>query len=274
MPNAAEAYAARADAFNQQFAKLSTAPGDHWATRAAMFRLDPRRELEPNSAAVAALVGPGDAVVDVGGGAGRVSLPLALHCAEVINIEPSAGMRAEFEASAAEAGISNARCIDADWPAGAMGIEGDVVLVANVTYFVPDIVPFVSALVASARKRVIISVWSIPPPNDAASLFELVHRMPQAPAPGHRDLLPVLWDLGILPDVRVLPDEFRSARMRPPSVDDAVKLALNVSSGESLSGAEETIRAHFDELYASSPGGFIPQWRRRSREMLITWETR
>ncbi len=274
MSTAAEAYAARVDAFNQQAARMSSPRTDRWASRAAMFRLDPRRKLEANTLAVTNLVEPGDVVVDVGGGAGRVSLPLALQCAEVINVDPSAGMRSEFEASAAEAGISNARCIDADWPGGAHGIVGDVVLVANVTYFVQDIVPFVEALEAAARKRVIIGVWSVPPPNDAAKLFELVHGEPHLPAPGHRELLPVLWDLGILPEVRVLPDEFRSARMRPPTMEGAVKLAVESASGESVDGAADTVRAHFDELWAASPEGFIPQWRRPSREMLITWESR
>ena len=273
MPTAAEAYAARVDAFNQQAARVSAPRSDRWAARAAMFRLDPRRTLEANTAAVAALVGSNDVVVDVGGGAGRVCLPIALHCAEVVNIEPSAAMRAEFEASAAEAGISNARCIDADWPAGAAGIEGDVVLVANVTYFVREIVPFVAALTAAARKRVVISVWSVPPPNDAAKLFELIHGEPQALSPSHRDLLPVLWEMGLLPEIRTLPDEFRTARMRPPTVEDAVKLAVEVASGSSVARAEDTIRAHFDELYAPSPEGFVPLWRLPSREMLITWET-
>lgn len=273
MTTAAEAYAARVDAFNHQAARINAPRSDRWATRAAMFRLDPRRTIEANTAAVAALIGSSDVVVDVGGGAGRVCLPIALRCAEVLNIEPSAGMRAEFEASAAEAGISNARCIGADWPAAAAGIEGDVVLVANVTYFVREIVPFVAALTAVARKRVVISVWSVPPPNDAAKVFELIHGEPHAPAPNHQDLLPVLWEMGLLPDVHVLPDEFRTARMRPPTLEDAVKLAVEVASGSSVAWAEDTIRAHFDELYAASPEGFVPRWRRPSREMLITWET-
>ena len=272
MPNAAEAYAARVLAANQQAARVSAPRSDRWASRAAMFRLDPRRTLEANTAAVAAFVGPDDVVVDVGGGAGRVSLPLALHCARVVNVEPSAAMRSEFAGSAAEAGISNAQCIDADWPGGAEGIEGDVVLVANVTYFVSDIVPFLAALTATARKRVIISVWSVPPPNDAARVFELIHGELQALAPTHRELFPVLWDMGVLPEVRVLPDEFRSARMRPPTVDDAVRLALDVASGSDVPGAAEKVRAHFDELYEPSAEGFVPRWRLPSREMLITWD--
>ncbi len=57
-------------------------------------------------------------------------------------------------------------------------------------------------------------------------------------------------------------------------MDDAVKLAVEAASGEHLPGAADKIAAHFDELYVASPEGFIPQWRRPSREMLITWETR
>ncbi|MEP7214962.1 MAG: methyltransferase domain-containing protein [Anaerolineaceae bacterium] len=274
MPTAAEAYAACVLAAHQQAARVSAPRSDRWASRAAMFRLDPRRKLESNTAAVAALVGPDDVVVDVGGGAGRVSLPIALQCARVVNVEPSGAMRKEFDASAAEAGITNAACIDADWPGGAKGLEGDVVLVANVTYFVSDIVPFLAALTAAARKRVIISVWSVPPPNDAARVFLLVHGETQALAPTHRELLPVLWDMGVLPEIRVLPDEFRTARMRPPTVDDAVKLAVEVAAGNEVSGAAEKVRQHFDELYAQSAEGFVPRWRLPSREMLITWETR
>ncbi len=41
---------------------------------------------------IASYVRPDDVVVDVGGGAGRVCLPLALQCKEVLNIEPSPGM--------------------------------------------------------------------------------------------------------------------------------------------------------------------------------------
>jgi SAM-dependent methyltransferase len=40
-------------------------------------------------------------VVDVGGGAGRYSLPLASRCREVVNVDPSAAMGAAFAANAA-----------------------------------------------------------------------------------------------------------------------------------------------------------------------------
>ena len=88
----------------------------------------------------------------------------------------------------------------------ATGLTGDVVLTCDVTYFVRDIVPFIEKMNGAARRRVIVLVWSEPPPNRGADLFRRVYGEPLAPMPGHRELLPVLWDMGILPDVHVLPD--------------------------------------------------------------------
>ncbi|MBA4181878.1 MAG: hypothetical protein C0506_14905 [Anaerolinea sp.] len=272
MPTSAETYASLVDAYSAQMARLSASSADRWASRASQFRLDPRRELEANTKAALALIRPDDVVIDVGGGAGRVALPVALHCTEVINVEPSIGMREQFDASAKEAGISNARCIDGGWPSAAAGLSADVVMLANVTYFVRDIVPFVEALNATARRLVIIAVWSVPPPNHHTALFELLHGEPQARVPTHRELLPVLWDMGLLPDVRVLPDPFRHARMRPPTREDALRFALDSASATNLPNAEATVRKRFAGLFRETPEGFMPTWLPDTREMLITWE--
>lgn len=274
MPSAAENYAALVDAYAAQSARMGGGGGDRWASRAAFFRLDPRRELEANTQAVVDLVRPAESVIDVGGGAGRVSLPVALHCADVLNVEPSAGMREQFDLAAKEAGIANARCLDGQWPDAAEGREADVVMLANVTYFVRDIVPFVRALDAAARRLVVISVWSVPPPNHHAAIFELLQGEPQSRVPTHRELLPVLWDLGLLPDVHVLPDPFRGARMRPPTRADAIRFALESGSAGSVPGAPETLERNFDTLFRETPDGFMPTWLPDTREMLISWEKR
>ena len=272
--DSADAYAARIDACAAQNARLTRPGADRWASRAAMFNLDPRRPLEANTAAVAALVASEDSVIDVGGGAGRVCLPIALNCREVINVEPSAGMREQFEIAAREAGITNARCLDGGWPAAATGLQADVVMLANVTYFVRDIVPFIQALDRTARKRVVIAVWSVPPPNHSATLFELLHGEPQERVPTHRELLAVLWDLGLLPSLQLLPDPFRGGRMRPPTPEDGVKLALQSASAEHLEGARGIVEAHFAELFEHTAEGYVPRWMPDAREMLITWEPR
>ena len=273
---AAEHYAAMLDAVDEQQLRLfGPRPDDIWTGQsAAQFRFDPHRELDPNLAALASYIEPDDVVVDVGGGAGRVSLPLALRCREVLTVEPSEGMAAEYEASRQEAGIDNARRVAASWMDD-HGVDGDVVLTCDVTYFVRDIVAFVKKMQSSARRRVMILVWSEPPPNRGAGLFRRVYGEPLAPMPGHRDLLPVLWDMDILPDVRVLPAPTWWEDWRYATREEALE---SVIFGRwSREGIRDTARRIFDEqfddLFAPDAGGYRAIWRQPMRELVITWGT-
>jgi hypothetical protein len=72
----ADAYAARFDAVADQAGRIVGARplADRWGgAMAARFRLDPRRPLDPVLEAVASYLSPGDVLLDVGGGAGRVA---------------------------------------------------------------------------------------------------------------------------------------------------------------------------------------------------------
>lgn len=273
--SAADAYAARVDAVNEQRRRFGRdrPREDRWAERAADFRHDPRRTPDPNLQAVLDLVRPDDVVVDVGGGAGRNGLPIALRCREVINVDPSPAMVRHFLEAAAEAGITNVRVIESDW-LGASEVEGDVVLAANVTYFVREIVPFVEKLERAARRLVVIDVWSVPPPARAAHLFAVVNGEPQVIAPGFRELLPVLWEMGILPDVRVLPAPFRGPRDEPKTRDEAIAFALSQVATRDPERARRRIEAEFDQLFERSAGGYRPLWRPDAREILISWQPR
>src|SRR3954467_730815 len=141
---AAETYAARVDAVLAQRTRLRgpQPPGDLFGGLSPdhpLLRTDPRRPLEPNLEIIAGYVQPDDVIIDVGGGAGRLSLPLALRCREVINVDPSATMLGGFAANAERAGITNARAIQADW----LEVDpprGTVALVNHVTYLTRDIV--------------------------------------------------------------------------------------------------------------------------------------
>jgi hypothetical protein len=108
--NAADRYAARVDAVLRQRTRLRgrQPPGDLFAGLPSdhpLIKADPRRPLDPNLEIIASYIQPDDVIVDVGGGAGRISLPLALRCREVINVEPSIAMDAGFTANASQAGI-------------------------------------------------------------------------------------------------------------------------------------------------------------------------
>ena len=182
-------------------------------------------------------------------------------------------MGAEFESLAEEAGITNAQLAQVSLSQAAE-TRGDISFTADVTYFVREIQEFIRQLESAADRRVMITVWSEPPPNRRAPLFQLVYGEAQAVLPGHRHLLPVLWEMGILPDVTVLPESPWWENQRPPTREDAVNMILEDRwlKQEDRDRAKSLMESHFDELFSPSEGGYVPQWRPEMRELLITWE--
>lgn len=276
---AVEAYAARFDAREAQDRRLlGERPGDVWEplVSAGAFQRDPRRALkEPDTelAAILEYVRPEDTVLDIGGGAGRFGLPLALRCRRVINIDPSPSMGQAFQRIAGEADIGNVQLIPQDW-LSAPEVEGDLSLVAYVTYFVRDIVPFIAKLVRASRHRVVVLLHALPPPDRGADLFPLAYGEQRERVPGYRELVPVLWEMGILPNIRVLRGGGREAGRLPQSRDEAIERALaDWPKRGDEERAHSLLRAHFDEIFVATPVGFRRRASLDQRSLLITWET-
>ncbi len=271
----AETYAAHLDAVQSQNSRIygPSSGRDSWGAAARQFRFDPRRELDRNMLVIASYVQPDDIVADVGGGAGRVGLPLALQCKEVLNIEPSPGMGAEFETLVREANISNGRLIPSSF-AEVQELTSDIVITADVTYFVRDIVAFIRKLEATASRRVMITIWSEPPPNRSGDFFALVYGEKQAVLPGLSQLMPVLSDMGIYPDVHVMPANPWWENQPISIKSDAVDMLLmdRVTKPEDREHVRLLIEDNFDRLFSIGEKGFVPIWRLDMRELLITWE--
>ena len=273
--DAANAYADRVDAVQGQQSRLQRHPPDdtRWDRDAPGYRFDPLRVPEPNLQRLAAYLRPGDDLLEVGGGAGRIGLPLARQCRSVTNVESSAGMRAQFAAAARAAGIHNVRVVAGRWPLPVSSVV-DIALTVDVTYFIRDIVPFVRALSAAAQRRVIISLWAVPPPARDAALFRLVFGEDQIPAPGHRELLPVLWEMGVLPEVRVLPESFTWPEPQPATRAAAMEFALDQVQPRDREVAGQRAEAHFEALFTrEDTGAYRPLWRPNAPGLLITWAT-
>jgi hypothetical protein len=282
---AAEHYAARVDAVLAQRARLRGAEpsGDAYGSLEPdhpLLKANPRRPLDANLKALADLIEPSDAIVDVGGGAGRMSLPLALRCRSVTNVDPSAGMGAAFVGNAKAAGISNVALVSGDWLA-ADALQGTVALVNHVTYLTRDIVPFIEKIERAGPRRVILTVNAPPPPSWNRALFQLVHGEAEKVVPGHVELMNVLWEMGRLPDLTML--EPQDVRLVVPLPSREAALAFAVQrvaneqwahwpAGDELAArTRATVEQHFDDLYAQGAEGFTPRWINIGREVLITW---
>lgn len=253
--------------------------GDMWAGCVGNFKANVGAPLDQLRTTIASYLRPGDTVLDVGGGAGRLSLPLASRCGEVICIDPSEAMGGVFRETVREAGIPNARFVPGAWPD--TDAEGDVALVAHVTYFVRRIEPFIAALQRAARRRVVISTRSVAPPNQVAPFYELLRGEPLAPVPGPDELLAVLRALDIPAEV-VDAGEALAPSTAPvgktPQEATEIHVRGGVALGWVLPGEAARCRAliteHFDSLFAPTDLGYRPRVALGARELIITWETR
>jgi SAM-dependent methyltransferase len=243
------------------------------------MRADAHAPLTPNVEVLANYLQPDDVIVDVGGGAGRISLPLALRTKEVINVDPSESMGAGFLANAKQAGIENVSFVAADWESAEPPL-GTVALVNHVTYLTRNIVPFIQNLEMAGSRRVIITVNSPPPPSRQYKLFEMVHGEPEQWCPGHEALMDVLWEMGILPDLVMLPGTTSGASFAATR-EQAIEAAVEGFRSSQWSfwpyqpelerRVRDVVSAHFDELFVHEGDRFKAGFPAYGREVLITW---
>lgn len=151
------AWAARVRANREQAERVREAPdcGDFYAPVSGLFVADPRRSDDPALDALREIARPDETWLDIGAGAGRYALPLALRVGEVIALDPSAGMLDALRDGMERHGIRNIRPIHARWPmdprAGAAP-RADVALIAHLGYDVEAIGAFLDAMEVAAGR--------------------------------------------------------------------------------------------------------------------------
>jgi len=187
------AWAERVRANRDQVDSVREVPDrDFYAPVSALFVADPRRTGEEALDALLALADPDETWLDIGAGAGRYALPLALHVNAVIAVEPSASMRNALRTGRAEHGLDNVTIVGAAWPA-ALGELGevpvaDVSLIAHVGYDIEDIGPFLDAMETAASRLCVAVMTDQSPASVADPFWPIVHGVERVPLPALPEL--------------------------------------------------------------------------------------
>jgi SAM-dependent methyltransferase len=143
---------------------------------------------------------PDETWLDIGAGAGRYALPLALHVKRVIAVEPSSGMRRALRTGLGEHGIDNVRVVPLAWPDALEELGPlpavDTALIAHVGYDIEQIGPFLDGMEAAARTRCVAVLTDMSPASVADPFWPLVHGESRVPLPALPELVELLQARG------------------------------------------------------------------------------
>ena len=268
---AAESWKRRVESHHAQSLRVmdeSWRQGDFWRSLAPMFRADPHRTDDEALNAIAELVTADSTVLDVGGGAGRYAVPLALRSRSVTVVEPSESMLAQLREATSEAGLSNVETVLSDWETAAVE-TADIVLCAHVVYGVADVSPFLEKLTSHARRLVVLLSFVDSPQSSLAPLWEPVHGEQRINLPALPELMNVLWEMDIYPSVRML------TSMRAQSFE-SVEAAVDELNGRLFLGEDSDARAWLESLVndhlEQHDQGYRIKGARPVRQGVISWE--
>ena len=242
--------------------------GDFWRSLAPMFRADPHRTDDDALNAIADLISNDWTVLDVGGGAGRYAVPLALMCKYVTVVDASESMLAQLGEATKEASLSNVEAVLSEWEAAEVE-RADLVLCSHVVYGVADIVPFIKKLNDHARHRVALLSFVDSPQSSVALLWEPVHGERRINLPALPELLNVLWEMEIYPDVRMVTSSRAQSFESVESAIAELSARLFLGDGTPAHARLESVIQDYLEQYDD---GLRVRRARHVRQGLISWD--
>jgi len=179
---------------------LALAPTTPWIPEREIFiRRALARTAAPGGASyrrAAEALPPGGAILDIGAGAGAASLPHLAQAGTLVAVDADATLLAELVAQAGSA-ATRVRTVIGRWPEVAADVPvADVAVCHHVLYNVPDLEPFIAALVAHARRRVVIEITPAHPLTRLNPLWERLHGVHRPTRPTWSDAAETIRSLG------------------------------------------------------------------------------
>ena len=246
----------------------SPPPDDHWIPYSQQFKADPRRSDDPLLDRLSAEVSSHHTVIDVGAGAGRLALPLALRCRHVTAVEPSGSMAAVFLEQAEEYDIDNVTLVRSSWEQAEVD-AADFVLCVHVIYTVREIERFLRKLGSHARERVLVVLFASPPQSQNYSLWKLIHGEERLPLPGLPQLEEVLRELGVDAQIEMLPPQPSRGFDTPEQAVQQLGQRLYLRPGsDEASLLEKTL----PELLEEADGAYRIRGTQPLEPALVWWE--
>lgn len=187
---------------------LARAPEDPWIFPSELFvaKADATPADTPSRRRALEALPEGGSVLDVGCGAGAASLALVPPAGRLIGVDPLVEMLAEFEQRARRASVSY-RAVEGAWPEVADEVEpADLVVCHHVLYNVTDPGPFVEALAAHARRRVVLELTERHPLAWMGPLWKRFHGLDRPLGPTAEECAAALREAAVDPVVEVSDD--------------------------------------------------------------------
>ena len=238
-----------------------------------MFRADPHRTDDDVLDALLAIARSSDTWIDVGAGAGRFSLPLALYVESVVAIEPSGAMRAEFANLQIEHGITNIDLRDDRWPSDDPVITdvGDVALISHVAYDIEPIGGFLDTLERSARRECVAILFDHSPSAMFWQVWPAIHGEEQVQLPGGNEFTALLKARGASVEASVIQPRGDRQRFVFDAPEAAIEWARRRLWLAENSARLPLLREAVAELLIERDGGWtLPD---QPSQLLIRWRT-
>jgi FkbM family methyltransferase len=257
--------------FEQAERLRETETPDFYAPVTNLFVADPRRTGEPALDALIAMSTDTETWLDIGAGAGRYALPLALHVREVIAVEPSRGMRRALRTGISEHGLGNVRVVAGSWPDAVDDLGElpavDVSLIAHVSYDIEGIGTFLDAMEAATRSRCVAMLTYSSPASVADPLWPPVHGEPRVSLPALPDLMALLRARGRDPQVEMVERSPRTFDSRE-ALAAFLRRQLFIAEG---SDKDVRLREILPERITHQDGGWTLAQRPAGSLGIATW---
>ena len=274
------AWAARVRASAEQVDRFREVPdgADFYAPVTGLFRADPRRTDEPVLEALLRLVKPGETWIDIGAGAGRYALPIALALApsggRVIALDASPGMLDALLELQSEHGVTDVEVVETRWPPPGDSLArfgADVALIAHVGYDIEAIGPFIGAMESVASRLCVAVLMERQPASIADPCWPAVHGESRVALPALPEFVEWLRARGRDPSVEMVEREPRRFASRQ-ELEGFLRRQLWVEPG---GAADRRFRKALDELVAVDDDGAVRLRDQRALPIgVVTWSPR